>query len=467
MRYSSDRSLVPRGAMPTVAHATVRAPFESLAMSRLQHAQWSPFAGIDVGQGPLRGFKQVIYSKCVSFYRTIRQWKLGWLAAIRPASDRTVVKHALGCRLEIGSTRSLSPMRFAWTLQLPAVLAVVACFTAVRPAVSQSFLDRVEQRTRETVVTPVGKSRGFLGLRADDFGQQGRGVRVTLVHPGGAADRAGVAVDDLVLAVGQQPVFDLDSLSSVLESKTAGDRVKLQIKRDDQRLDVEVTLAPRLAAGGPGNQPSGVPESVPPPSPAAASARPRATLGVTAESLTDSGKRKRGVQRGVLVTAVHKGSAAERCGLKVDAVILSADGVDLQRAADLEQLVQQSRPGDSLQLLWRFGQEYLRREVILLPGPVVRRPRLGGGVTTTDAPARRREELPQQHGVLPGARRPVAGDVRRADPESLRLQLQALMIELRDLQRRLKEVERQLQEVSPVPESPRAAPQLLPPPVDS
>ena len=93
-------------------------------------------------------------------------------------------------------------MRFAWTLQLPAVLAVVACFTAVRPAVSQSFLDRVEQRTRETVVTPVGKSRGFLGLRADDFGQQGRGVRVTLVHPGGAADRAGVAVDDLVLAVG-------------------------------------------------------------------------------------------------------------------------------------------------------------------------------------------------------------------------------------------------------------------------
>ena len=141
-------------------------------------------------------------------------------------------------------------MRFALTSRSTAVLAVVACFTLDRPAVSQSFLDRVEQRTRETIVTPEGKSRGFLGLRADDFGQQGRGVRVTLVHPGGAADRAGIKVDDLVLAVGQRPVVDLDSLSSLLESKTAGARVKLQIKRDDQLLDVDVTLAPRLSAGG-------------------------------------------------------------------------------------------------------------------------------------------------------------------------------------------------------------------------
>ncbi|MCH2400917.1 MAG: PDZ domain-containing protein, partial [Pirellulales bacterium] len=181
-------------------------------------------------------------------------------------------------------------MRFALTSRSTAVLAVVACFTLDRPAASQSFLDRVEQRTRETIVTPEGKSRGFLGLRADDFGQQGRGVRVTLVHPGGAADRAGIKVDDLVLAVGQRPVVDLDSLSSLLESKTAGARVKLQIKRDDQLLDVDVTLAPRLSAGGSANQTRGFPESVPPPPPAVASERPRATLGVAAESLTESGK---------------------------------------------------------------------------------------------------------------------------------------------------------------------------------
>ncbi|MEE3371349.1 MAG: PDZ domain-containing protein [Planctomycetota bacterium] len=358
-------------------------------------------------------------------------------------------------------------MRFALTLRSVTVLAVVVCFAAGRPAVSQSFLDRVEQRTRETILTPAGKARGFLGLRADDFGQQGRGVRVTLVHPGGAADRAGVEVDDLVLAVGQRPVIDLDSLSSLLESKIAGDLVKLQIKRENQRLEVEVTLASRLGAGGPADQQVDVPESVPPPPPGAANERPRAALGVTVESLTESGKQKRGVQRGVLVTEVRKGSAAERSGLKVDAVILSADGVDLQRAADLEQLVQQSRPGDSLQLLWRIGQEYLRREVTLLSRPVVRRPRSGGGATTTDVTAGQREDLPQQPGVLPGARRPVRADVRRADPESLQLQLQALMIELRALQLRLQEVERQLQEVSPGPRAPRPAPERLPSPADS
>ena len=358
-------------------------------------------------------------------------------------------------------------MRFALTSRSIAVLAVVACLTLERPAVSQSFLDRVEQRTRETIVTPVGKSRGFLGLRADDFGQQGHGVRVTLVHSGGAADRAGIKVDDLVLAVGQRPVIDLDSLSSLLESKAAGDRVKLQIKRDAQRLDVDVTLAPRLGAGGAANQALGVPESVPPPPPAVTSERPRATLGVTAESLTESGKQKRGVQRGVLVTAVRKGSAAERCGLKVDAVILSADGVDLQRATDLEQLVQQSRPGDSLQLMWRIGQEFVRREVVLLPGPAIRRPLPAGRGTRTDAPAAGREELPQQRGVLPGVRRPVTDSVRRADPESLELQLQALMIELRALKRRLQQVERQLQEVTPESRSSRPAPERLPSPADS
>ena len=358
-------------------------------------------------------------------------------------------------------------MRFALTSRSTAVLAVVACFTLDRPAASQSFLDRVEQRTRETIVPPEGKSRGFLGLRADDFGQQGRGVRVTLVHPGGAADRAGIKVDDLVLAVGQRPVVDLDSLSSLLESKTAGDRVKLQIKRDDQLLDVDVTLAPRLSAGGSANQTRGFPESVPPPPPAVASERPRATLGVTAESLTESGKQKRGVQRGVLVTAVRKGSAAHRCGLKVDAVILSADGVDLQRAADLEQLVQQSRPGDSLQLMWRIGQEFVRREVVLLPGPAIRRPLPAGRGTRTDAPAAGREELPQQRGVLPGVPRPVTDSVRRADPESLELQLQALMIELRALKRRLQQVERQLQEVTPESRSSRPAPERLPSPADS
>ncbi|MBB73947.1 MAG: hypothetical protein CMJ75_05470 [Planctomycetaceae bacterium] len=358
-------------------------------------------------------------------------------------------------------------MRFALTLRSVTVLAVVACFAAGRPAVSQSFLDRVEQRTRETIVTPAGKSRGFLGLRADDFGQQGRGVRVTLVHPGGAADRAGVEVADLVLAVGQRAVVDLDSLSSLLESKTSGDRVKLQIQRGNQRLEVEVTLASRLGVGGAVDQRIDATESVPPPPPAAANERPRAALGVTVESLSESGKQKRGVQRGVLVTAVRKGSAADRCGLKVDAVILSADGVDLQRAADLEQLVQQSRPGDSLQLLWRIGQDYLRREVTLLSRPVVSRPRSGGGATTTDGPAGQAEDLPQQRGVLPAARRPARGNERPADPESLQLQLQALMIELRALQLRLQEVERQLQEVGPRTRAPRPAPERLPSPADS
>ena len=361
-------------------------------------------------------------------------------------------------------------MRLTLTLRSAAALALVVSFADGRRAVSQSFLDRVEQRTRETISTPVGKSRGFLGLRADDFGQQGHGVRVTLVHPGGAADRAGVKIDDLVLAVGQHPVVDLDGLSRLLEPKTSGDRVKLQINRDNKRFAVVVVLAPRLGQSPQLEQQAGRPESVPPPSPAAADGRPRATLGVTVESLTTSGKRRRGVEYGVRVTAVHKGSAAERCGLKVDAVIRRADGVELQHAADLERLVQQRRPGETMQVEWQIGQEIFRREAVLLPGSVARRPLPGGPEGVTEKPPTRRlrqEELPRQQGVLPGIRRPVTGAVRRADPESLQLQLQELMVQLRDLQRRLQEVEKQLQEVSPKPETQLPAPQLLPPPSES
>ena len=84
-----------------------------------------------------------------------------------------------------------------------------------------------------------------------------------------------------------------------------------------------------------------------------------------------------------------------------------------------------------------------------------------------EAPAAGREELPQQRGVLPGVRRPVTDSVRRADPETLELQLQALMIELHALKRRLQQVERQLQEVAPERRSSRPAPERLPSPADS
>jgi S1-C subfamily serine protease len=69
-------------------------------------------------------------------------------------------------------------------------------------------------------------ARGYLGVRATDD-PSGAGAQVVGVQPGSAADGAGIAAGDVVVAVGGTRVGSADDLGAVLGAHAAGDRIRV------------------------------------------------------------------------------------------------------------------------------------------------------------------------------------------------------------------------------------------------
>lgn len=74
------------------------------------------------------------------------------------------------------------------------------------------------------------------------------GVRVAALTPGGAAEAAGLAVGDVVLALAEKPVADARDLRAVLSTLEAGRAVDILVLRDRERLRLQIV--PRARAQG-------------------------------------------------------------------------------------------------------------------------------------------------------------------------------------------------------------------------
>lgn len=108
------------------------------------------------------------------------------------------------------------------------------------------------RQVASTLIRNGSVERGFLGVSgrdvtADDAAKLDavRGVAVLEVTPGSAADRAGLKVNDVVLAVDGTPVAGFDSLRAIIARHAPGDALTLRIVRDGKRQEVEVTLGRR------------------------------------------------------------------------------------------------------------------------------------------------------------------------------------------------------------------------------
>lgn len=86
----------------------------------------------------------------------------------------------------------------------------------------------------------------FLGVAGGDAEEAG--VVVAAVVPGSAAEAAGLAPGDLIVAVGGERVASFEALTDLLGEKAPGDAVRLLLERDGWRKTVEVTLGARPVA---------------------------------------------------------------------------------------------------------------------------------------------------------------------------------------------------------------------------
>ena len=88
--------------------------------------------------------------------------------------------------------------------------------------------------------------RGRSGLRVRDLTRAElaleSGARIVRIHPGSAAERAGLQVDDLVVSVAGRPIKRASDVTSAIHIHRPGDSVTFRIRRQGQTYPVSLTL---------------------------------------------------------------------------------------------------------------------------------------------------------------------------------------------------------------------------------
>ncbi|MBL8759774.1 MAG: trypsin-like peptidase domain-containing protein [Phycisphaerae bacterium] len=114
--------------------------------------------------------------------------------------------------------------------------------------------------TIESVVDQIinnGKvARGFLGIQFDrgvaeitsDGEFVGLGLRVSMVVPGGAAEKSGLRRNDIIRSVAGYETSDPEVLRAVVSARRPGEVVPAKVWRDSEEVDMRITLGERDAA---------------------------------------------------------------------------------------------------------------------------------------------------------------------------------------------------------------------------
>jgi serine protease Do len=79
------------------------------------------------------------------------------------------------------------------------------------------------------------------------MGEAAQGVRVLQVFPDSPAAKAGLLVDDVILALADKPTRSRETLVDLVQSRQVGEQVKLLVQRGKTKVDLPATLGSRGA----------------------------------------------------------------------------------------------------------------------------------------------------------------------------------------------------------------------------
>jgi serine protease Do len=91
------------------------------------------------------------------------------------------------------------------------------------------------------------QNRGYLGIlmeTADPTDKNGKvlGAQIREVTPKGAADKAGMKKNDIIISINGNPVAGRTSLRDTLENSVVGETVTVKVLREEKPMDFRVTL---------------------------------------------------------------------------------------------------------------------------------------------------------------------------------------------------------------------------------
>jgi serine protease Do len=175
------------------------------------------------------------------------------------------------------------------------------------------------------------------------------GVIINEVMEDSPAEEAGLQEDDIIIKIDGRRITDQEDLVEAIEDRRPGDEIVLTVRRDEQELEIPVTLEKRPSIKkrirfhkGPKSYTFSM-----------HCKKERSYIGVSLVDLTRQLGDYFGVKkgRGALVTEVLKDSPAEEAGLKAGDVIISIDGEKVADADDVQELIEDYEPGDKVKIV--------------------------------------------------------------------------------------------------------------------
>ena len=240
--------------------------------------------------------------------------------------------------------------------------------TACLAAASLVSLPASAQQTRQAQTWVVPMAGSYLGVGAMDVTperakalnlKEERGVEISSIEADGPAAKAGLQQGDVVLEFNGQPVEGLTQFRRMVQETPAGRQVKLGVWRNGAMQNIAATVGERKNTGpmviGPDggswnfsmpNMPNvpNMPEMPNIEIPRMMISR-SSTLGIMGESLRQEVQFAEffGVQDGVLVRSVTKGSAADKAGIKAGDVITKVDDSSVSTSSDITRILRGER----------------------------------------------------------------------------------------------------------------------------
>jgi len=232
---------------------------------------------------------------------------------------------------------------------------------AIPVEVVKSFVSDIKEKGKV--------QRGWLGVSVSE-NEEGK-VEIVEVEKESPAELAKLQTGDIILEFEGKAVTNPRMVQDEIRKRKPGDNVTLKVDRDGKTIEVKAKLGeyteeeamremenkfPQLFMP----RPQKTPQPLRPPMPRTP-AEPklyrwglekRRYLGVYTQDINRELSEHFGLEkgRGVLIASIKEGSPAEKAGLKVGDVIISADGVRVEGVEELSEHVQDKKKGDKVKI---------------------------------------------------------------------------------------------------------------------